>query len=217
MRKIVILFILIAILTSGCSKGGSEIILENSADETAFLISDDMERAVDFASVDISSETSLDSDIEETVTVYVCGAVKAPGVYELSSDERLIAAVEAAGGFLPEADTIYVNLAARLQDGMKLKIPTLSETAQIDEGDLQSYDESEENADNKNGGAAALVNINTADRDMLKTLPGIGDGIAGRIIEYREQNGSFKKPEDIMNVTGIKSKLFSKFKDHITV
>lgn len=217
MRKIVILFIFIAILTSGCSKGGSEIILEDSADETAFLISDDMERAVDFASVDISSETSSDSDIEETVTVYVCGAVKAPGVYELSSDERLIAAVEAAGGFLPEADTIYVNLAARLQDGMKLKIPTLSETAQMDEGDLQSYDESEDNADNKNGGAAALVNINTADRDMLKTLPGIGDGIAGRIIEYREQNGRFKKPEDIMNVTGIKSKLFSKFKDHITV
>ena len=65
--------------------------------------------------------------------------------------------------------------------------------------------------------AKGAVNINTASAEQLKTLPGIGDAVAGKIVKYREENGAFKAKEDIMNVSGIKEKLFSKIKDQITV
>ena len=125
--------------------------------------------------------------------------------------------MEAAGGFSDEADTEYVNLAARLQDGVKLQIPTVDETSGVVADKVNSFDPGTGETNNNSDNSGGLININTADKESLKTLPGIGDGIAGRIIEYREKNGSFRNIEDIMNVTGIKDKLFSKFKDRITV
>jgi competence protein ComEA len=73
--------------------------------------------------------------------------------------------------------------------------------------------ESQDQADSPGG----LININTASKEQLMTLPGIGEKVAGRIIEYREKNGSFSKTEDIMKISGIKEKLFSKIRDKITV
>ena len=61
------------------------------------------------------------------------------------------------------------------------------------------------------------VNINEADADTLATLKGIGKDRALKIIEYREQNGPFQKPEDIMNVKGIGPKIFEQNKDFIAI
>ena len=150
-------------------------------------------------------------DVPKSIYVYVCGAVVRPGVYELPASSRAVDAVEAAGGFCDGADEAFVNLAAQLSDGIKLLIPTIEETARsADSPNLSSFD-------SETASANDLVNINTASKEELKTLPGIGDGIAGRIIEYREESGGFKTTEDIMQVRGIKEKLFSKIKDHITV
>ena len=132
------------------------------------------------------------------VSVYVCGAVKKPGVYALDANLRVADAVDAAGGMRKDADTEYVNLAQRLSDGIKIRIPTKEETMS-------------EGADTKQ------VNINTADEAALCTLTGIGSAKAREIIEYREKNGPFSCIEDIMKVPGIKEAGFEKIKEQITI
>ena len=143
---------------------------------------------------------------EETVRevyVYVCGAVKVPGVVSLPEGSRTSDALEAAGGFTPEAAQEAVNLAAKVSDGEKIYFPTWEEHA------AQARQEEDD--------AAGLVNINTADVSRLCTLPGIGESRAADIIAYRESQGDFTACEDIMQVPGIKESVYSKISGRITV
>ncbi|MDR0963665.1 MAG: helix-hairpin-helix domain-containing protein [Clostridium sp.] len=143
------------------------------------------------------------SDQPVSVYVYVCGAVNHPGVVELPSGSRAEAAIIAAGGFAPNADIDYLNLAALVSDGDKLDIPTL--------------EEAEAQAKQDAAIASGIVNINTADASLLGTLPGIGESRAADIIAYRETHGSFRTIEEIMNVSGIKEAAFNKIRDKICV
>ena len=135
------------------------------------------------------------------IRVHVCGAVVSPGVVSLPENSRAEDALEAAGGFAENAWRDYVNLAERVQDGEKLYFPTLEESESLILQELES----------------GLVNINTADVAMLCTLPGIGESRANDIIAYREANGPFGSCEDIMKVSGIKSSVYSRISDKITV
>ena len=131
-------------------------------------------------------------------------------------------AVDAAGGFTEDADKDYVNLAYPIQDGLKLQIPTLEdvkEAVKSESPSVPDYDFNMESVQTSGGAdkGTSIININTATAEELMTLPGIGKGIAGKIIDYRTENGKFAAIEDIMKVSGIKDKLFSKIKDHITV
>lgn len=176
-----------------------------------------------------SAKTEKDEDRSETdfesgvLSVYVCGAVHTPGVYELPAGSRLYQAVDAAGGMLEDADQNYLNLAMELTDGMKLQVPTKEEAlAGTVAGEWTEIDEQmfgERSADSKetDSGTAGLVNINTADAALLMTLPGIGEAKAKSIIAYREEKGAFKKIEDIMNITGIKQAVYDKIKSAICV
>lgn len=150
--------------------------------------------------MDISQRAGLE---EVFICVYVCGAVAEPGVVELPEGSRGEDAVALAGGMTQEADTAYVNLAARLSDGEKLFIPTK------EEAELLEQDESVR--------AGGLVNINTADSGELCTLPGIGESRAADIISFRERNGAFAAIEDIMKVPGIKANAFEKIREKIVV
>ena len=171
-----------------------------------------------------------DASSEETKTlvVHICGAVSAPGVYELPAGSRIIDAVEAGGGFLPEADEACCNLAEEIVDGCQIYIMTKTESCAdgqtekkagiqtSPDGDLQTTDR------NVRGNSTSaldngLVNLNTADVAALMTLPGIGESRAKAIISYREQHGAFAQIEDIMKISGIKEAAFSKIKDKITV
>lgn len=135
------------------------------------------------------------------IFVYVCGAVKEPGVVRLAEDSRAADALAVAGGFREDAAQDAVNLAARLTDGEKLYFPTLEEaTAQASEKT-----------------STGLVNINTADKEALCSLPGIGEAKAEDILRYREEYGSFGSCEDIMLVPGIKTSVYNKIKEKITV
>lgn len=165
-------------------------------------------------------ESESDSDLG-MLSVYVCGAVHAPGVYELPAGSRLYQAVDAAGGMREDADQNYLNLAMELSDGMKLQVPTKEE---VETGAVSA--ERTETAEGVFGGTtvketasgtSGLVNINTADEALLMTLPGIGEAKAKSIIAYREEKGSFKSKEDIMNITGIKQAVYEKIKDAICV
>ena len=212
---------LLAFGLTGCTSEKAGIVLSDSSEVEITLEEYSEEDKAQNTQESVSSSGSSAAepaditapDLTGSVYVYVCGAVAEPGVYELEEGSRITDAVEAAGGFAGEADRDYVNLAAPLTDGMKLKIPTIAETEpDKDIAGIESFDEtaSKEPGDK-------LVNINSASVEELKTLPGIGEATAGRIIDYRKEHGSFKTKEDIMNVSGIKEKLFSRISDNITV
>ncbi len=224
MQKRVLLAVLLALVLSGCAPQGKEIVLTDAATGSASIAD---ETAIDEEAKDSSEKESSKEDPEPSeevkkkpasIFVYVCGAVERPGVYELIEGGRIVDAVEAAGGFLDTADQTYVNLAALLDDGIKLYIPTLQETMEPSTLQAETFDKENASLGSSNGGASSgLININLATREELTTLPGIGNATAEKIVSYRQQHGSFKSIEDIMNVSGIKDKLFSKIKDHITV
>lgn len=166
------------------------------------------------SSMDGSSAENASQPAETKALCYVhiCGAVNAPGVYELEEGSRVYQAIEAAGGFLPEADEGYLNLAALISDGMKITVLTREEAASAPawEGEIGGTGQQE-------AAAPAKVNINTATQDQLMTLKGIGEARAADIIAYRQEHGPFRQIEDIMQVSGIKEAAFAKIKDDITV
>ena len=179
-------------------------------------------------STDRTELSDASSEETKTLVVHICGAVSAPGVYELPAGSRIIDAVEAGGGFLPEADEACCNLAEEIVDGCQIYIMTKSESCADGQAEkkagIQTSPDSDMQTTDRNvrsNSATALenglVNLNTADVAALMTLPGIGESRAKAIISYREQHGAFAKIEDIMKISGIKQAAFSKIKDKITV
>ena len=179
-------------------------------------------------STDRTELSDASSEETKTLVVHICGAVSAPGVYELPAGSRIIDAVEAGGGFLPEADEACCNLAEEIVDGCQIYIMTKSESCADGQTEkkagIQTSPDSDMQTTDRNvrsNSAPALenglVNLNTADVAALMTLPGIGESRAKAIISYREQHGAFAQIEDIMKISGIKQAAFSKIKDKITV
>lgn len=169
------------------------------------------------AAPDASDGAFQEQDETDMGYVYVCGAVKAPGVYGVFEGMRVFEAVEAAGGFTEAADTMWLNQAEQVSDGQRLYVYTQEETMQ-----LQSAQESSEpvffqETQRDTEASGTKVNLNTAGREALMTLPGIGEVKADLIISYREENGAFSSIEEIQNIPGIKNAVFLKIKDQITV
>ena len=162
------------------------------------------------------SETQVEVDNSKAagIYVYICGEVANPGVYELSEDSRIYEAVDAAGGFTENAARESINLASRVSDGMQITIYTKEEAASLPAGGTSAGKNS---GQDQMSGSSSLVNLNTATKEELMTLKGIGESKAEDIIRYREKSGGFKKIEDIMKISGIKEAGFQKIKDSITV
>lgn len=207
---------------SAVSDAGSEGNTENSA-------------------LDLLPETP----IPQKIFVDVCGAVVNPGVYELDEGARIFQAVDAAGGYLPEAAINYLNRARSIGDGQQIYVPTEKEVAEnlelamakvpeaLNDGDKSGSSGLEEiqgsSVENPSGtvgrdtgsfgdgvGDDTRINLNTADAGQLSTLSGIGQSKAEAIVAYREEHGDFASIEEIMNVEGIKEGTFSKIKDKIS-
>lgn len=183
--KRLIMLICIMLFLSGCANDGEVMMIKS---DTAI----------------ISESESMDSDISkevsDTIFVYVCGAVKRPGVYELDNGSRVYEAINAAGGTLSIAKENSINQAELLTDGQKVYV---SDNTEINN-----------ETDNEKGGQ---ININTAGVTELMNITGIGQTKAESIVSYRESNGRFLKPEDITKVTGIGEATYIKIKDQITV
>lgn len=181
------------------------------------------------ADIDNGSEAVSDKEMQQAmIYVDVCGAVANPGVFQLAAGSRVFQAIEAAGGYLPEAALTCVNRAGVLTDGQQLYILTQEEMERqgLDPAEMAKASDGQMNGSagtGQNTGMAAQVqqdnriNINTADEAQLTTLTGIGATRAQAIITYREENGPFAAIEDIMNVQGIKEGTFAKIKDEIVV
>lgn len=151
---------------------------------------------------------------EEMLYVYVCGAVAAEGVYSLPAGSRLVDAVDAAGGFTAEADRTYHNLAAYLSDGQKVYVPTGAETEELTAAERLDRGTESEGGDGKE---PLPVNINTADKELLMTLPGIGEAKAESILTYRKNAGPFQDAGELKKVSGIGEAMFERIKDKIVV
>ena len=161
----------------------------------------------------VETQEYVENSEKSGVYVYICGEVAAPGVYELSKDSRIYEAVDAAGGFTENAARESVNLASKVSDGMQITIYNREEAASLPAGSGSAVGNTGQGGTSGSG----LVNLNTATKEELMTLKGIGEAKAEDIIRYREKSGGFKKIEDIMKISGIKEAGFQKIKDDITV
>lgn len=151
---------------------------------------------------------------EETGTIYVhvCGEVASPGVYELPAGSRLYEAVAAAGGLLDSAAGERLNQAAEAGDGQQIYVPSREEAA-------LGLTDAPAGLGNIPEGMAedGRISLNTASKEQLMTLSGIGEAKAASIISYREEHGGFQRIEELMEVEGIKEGVFNKVKDQIKI
>lgn len=166
-------------------------------------------------------ENEEDSDYSESknssIYVYVCGEVNTPGVYEVSEDARVFEVLNKAGGYTKDAAT-NLNLAETVYDGEKISVLSKEEYEEL--SIYNSEELSEVSNDNLPGDALendGLININNADVNELKSLPGIGEKKAQAIVNYREENGFYKDISDLLNVSGIGDGIYDQIKDCITV
>lgn len=202
-KSIYIIIVFCMCLFCACSSGEevrleeSESALEDARLETTALS---------------SSEASL-SESQSTIFVHVCGKVNDPAVYEFENGARVVEAIEKAGGFMENAATDYLNLAKVLTDGEKIYVPDKEEALGLNPVNIDTAQGNVADAKDTN----TKVNINTASKEELLSLKGIGDSRAEDIINYRTENGKFAAIEDIMKVPGIKQGAFNKIKDNIRV
>ncbi len=161
---------------------------------------------------DAEAETAASVQDTDAVScfVYVCGAVNRPGVFELPCGSRVYEAIALAGGLREDAYTKGLNQAQQVQDGDMIEVLTIKEQQEQDERTKTGETAEQQEQD-------GLVDINTASAEQLMTLNGIGQAKAASIIAYREKNGKFSSPEEIMNVDGIGEGVYARIKDKIKV
>ena len=181
------------------------------------------------------------------IVVHVTGAVKKPGVYHLVPTARGDDALKAAGGPTDDAAPDALNLAAHLEDGSQIHVPTHKEQAANfappSPDSFVKHDPAVAAKPDKAGGKSGAkpgaphsghggaggtsaklkpdsgvkINLNTADAQTLQKLPGIGPSMADRILDYRKANGGFKSPEELMEVSGIGPKKYAKLESFVKV
>ena len=157
----------------------------------------------------ISNETNnkvekAENRHDEKIFVDVKGAVKHPGVFETTKDKRVKDLIEEAGGLLDDADTSTLNLSQKVKDQMIIYV-------------LKHGEKPKQISDSSSSSNTDVININTANKEQLMKISGVGKTKAEAIIAHREKNGDFKKKEDITKVRGIGKATFEKIKDKIEV
>ena len=168
---------------------------------------DSTESDLSFDDQSLDSEPMDDAEIK----VHISGEIKNAGVYQVTSGDRLDDLIKTAGGLTETANTKDINLAIRLEDQMKIYIPSIYENTENNQ-DTKLPIVSTTNEEYTDG----KVNINTASKEELMALPNIGEKRADAIIEYRDGK-KFEDIDDIKNVTGIGEKFYQSLKDLITV
>lgn len=201
---------------------GFLILSGGKKDATVVIQEPPVEESRD-AQEDVSSEDILDNEKKEEepeeIFVHVSGQVHRPGVICLPTGSRVYEALEQAGGMTADGDLESINLAAVLMDQQKVVVGSLSQKQELlASGLTPSTSTPETVVDPQNTGTiAGIININTATKEQLESLPGIGPVIAQNIIDYRQQHGAFKNIEDIKSVNRIGEATFANICDQIGV
>lgn len=216
-KKIIICIIIVAIILIG----------KNIYDNTQNFSSIGENQAI-VNNTTNDEEQSEKNEEDGEIAVHITGAVKNAGVVKVKENSRIEDAIKAAGGLSDDADITNVNLAFQLEDGVKIKIPSVNDKEKeaiitdgsgIDEDSEIDVDTKKDTSSNsKNTGkSSGKVNINKASQSELETLNGVGPALASKIVEYREANGKFKSIDDLKNVTGIGDKKFESIKDNVEI
>lgn len=156
----------------------------------------------------LAKETKDKEEKPNEIIVYISGAVNKPGVFKLAHNARVIDLVTMAGGLTTEADVTKINMAQMVKDGMHINV--VAKMLSVQSGGVLSANTGKVQGNN-------IININTADKSALDTLPGVGPVLAEKIIEYRQTNGSFSDTEGLKKVPGLGGSKFEKLKDKITI
>ena len=164
------------------------------------------------ASAEASSSSASGS---ASLFVHVSGEVNKPGLCEVESGARVAAAIDVAGGFTEEAATDSVNLAREVTDGEQIVVARKLSDEEV--AAASQVESAVSSAVGSSAAASGLVNINTASEGDLKSLPGIGDATAAKIVADRQANGAFKSVEDLKRVSGIGDKKFESISGLICV
>lgn len=200
-------------------RGGNDTAASESY-EPEEDISQEVEQEPASSFDDAYEDEAAAKPVEDTIFVDVTGEVNTPNLVELGAGERLQAAIDRAGGLTGNADRNAVNMAQRLVDGAQYIIPSKgkalvinypqSHTDDKNGGNIQNEDEMTENEDGR-------VNINIASKEKLQELPGIGEVLSQRIIDYRNENGEFKSIEELREVAGIGDKKYEDMKNDVCI
>ncbi|MGN6711907.1 helix-hairpin-helix domain-containing protein [Anaerocolumna jejuensis] len=228
---LIAVFLVLTGIIYSCQRGGNE--QPDSALGTP-LTAEETKQEDTLADLPKDTNIKEDTDIkedkvtaakkEEKYFVHICGAVKKPGVYEVSQETRIFEVVSIAGGFTKEADEDYINQAVSIEDGQQIYIPTKAEVKKEkagESGNMKKVSGKLSQASGRLGqaqndaGSTDKININSATKEELCTLPGIGEAKAGSIIEYRTSHGGFQSIEELKEIDGIKDAVFNKIKDSI--
>ena len=156
---------------------------------------------------EVAGVTSTPSASAAPIIVDITGSVRQPGVYEFAQGDRVIDAVERAGGAKPNADLTTLNLAALLTDGTQIVVPKQGAggaTGATGSGDASSS-------------VGSMININTATATEFETLSGIGEVLAAAIVDYRTENGPFASVDELEDVSGIGPSTLEEIRDQVTV
>lgn len=191
----------------------------------------EVEEIIAFTEAEEEQELPQNDEEPVTIVVHICGEINTPGVYEIAADARLNDVIELAGGFTKDAASEYVNLAQTVADAQQYYIPSANDvegmqryyitdsfgTEVLNADTSAAGSDPEETVQNSEQSDSGTINVNTATREELMTLSGVGEAKADAIIAYRETVSPYETTEDIMKVDGIKEGLFQKISSRITV
>lgn len=184
-----------------------------------FIHEDEKQYVVDEDSIDLSLYVENDADIKKSIFVEVKGEVLKPDVYKMEEGSIVYDLISLAGGITDKGSLDNINQAREIKNGECIVVQSIDDILNSYNGDVLNNKFNTEmiGVENKKDVVSDIININTASKEELKSLNGIGDVLADSIIEYRDENGAFKSVEDIKNVPRIGSKTFEKFKDKLVV
>lgn len=223
-KKKVWIGIILFIILCGCiiyniqiknKENDYKVIVDNIENENAnehYNISND-------SNDDNEDDGSINNDSE--IIVHIIGEVNNTGVFKLKQGQRIVDAIEQAGGTTELADLSKVNLAYVLSDGQQINIPSIYEDSEdfkyITDGSGEKVITDNKSSNQSTEVESIKVNINNATQSELETLSGIGPSLANKIIEYRKKNGGFKKLEELKEVSGIGEAKFESIKKYVTI
>ena len=183
------------------------MVINLNANSKEYIIGDtDSSTIQDESIAEDAEKENYEQEENSKVTVFVSGEVLNQRVVEIEKGKRLIDAVEICGGLTENADLNAVNLALVLEEEGHYIIPAIGDTNVVNATNL-----------NQMNSSSNLVNINSADIELLKTLPGVGDVLGQRILDKREELGKFTSIDQLNDVSGIGDKKFSDIKDKVTI
>lgn len=202
--RLMAVMMLVSLVLVGCNNPLKDDLQSDLQDELL-----EEEFCQDEDSKNVKNQDSLKEEgSEDCIMVQIYGAVNNPGVYELPQKSRMVDLIKKAGGFCQDAYEEGINQASYLEDAASYYVYTRQQWQEEKNASLEESPETD---------GQGKVNINTADKEKLMTLTGIGEVRADAIIKYRQDNGNFSSCEDLMKVEGIKEGTYNKIKDSIRV